>query len=177
MKQPVSLLFVLLCVTCVFHALHYLPLLPERSATHFGISGAPDCWGGKSELVITYLGTVALMAAIFLAIPLAMHRLPDAMINLPGKAYWLAPERREETLEWLSTSMMLLGCATLVLMMDIFHQTFMVNLGETSGLPHPFLSMGVFFGVVVIWCAIILIRFRRVQPPPPGGESRSRSWR
>ncbi len=170
MKQPVSLLFVLLCVACVFHALHYLPLLPERSATHFGISGAPDSWGGKSELVITYFGSVALMAAVFLAVPLAMHRLPDAMINLPNRSYWLAQERREETLEWLSGSMILLGCITLVLMLDIFHQVFMVNLGVATRLAHPGLSMCAYSAVIVIWCAALLARFRRARPPESGGN-------
>lgn len=170
MREPVIVLFVLLCLACVFHALHYLPLLPERSATHFGMAGAPDRWGGRSELVIVYLVTVALMAVLFLAIPLLMGRLPGSVINLPNRDYWLAPERREETLEWLSTSMILLGCAVLVLMMDIFHQTFMVNLGETSGLAHPFFSMCVFSGAVVIWCAVLLTRFGRVRPPDPGRD-------
>ncbi len=163
-------LIVMLCIACVFHALHYLPLLPERSATHFGVSGEPDRWGGRSELVIVYLGTVVLMAALFLAIPLAMGRLPGSVINLLNRDYWLAPERREETLEWLSTSMILMGCAVLMLMMDIFHQTFMVNLGEADGLPHPLLSICAFFGGVVIWCAVLLTRFRRVQPPDSGRD-------
>lgn len=170
MRAPVTVLFVLLCIACVFHALHYLPLLPERSATHFGISGEPDRWGERSELVIVYLGTVALMAALFLAIPLAFGRLPGSVINLPNRDYWLAPERREETLEWLSTSMILLGCIVLLLMMDIFHQTFMVNLGEAPVLAHPLFSMCAFFGVVVIWCAVLLARFRRVWQPDSGGD-------
>lgn len=170
MKQPAIVLFVLICSACILHAFYFLPQLPERTATHFGISGTPDRWGGRTELVIVYLGTVALMAAVFLAIPLAMHRLPDAMINLPERGYWLAPERREETLEWFATSMMLLGCATLVLIMDIFHQMFLVNLGETAVLPHPFFSMCAFSAVVVIWCIVLLRRFRRIRPPEPGGD-------
>lgn len=170
MRRSVIVLFVLLCLACVCHAFHYLPLLPERSATHFGVSGAPDRWGGKTELVIVYLGTVTLMAAVFLVIPLAMGRLPAASVNMPNRDYWLAPERREETLEWLSTSMILLGCVILVLMMDIFHQTFQVNLEETADLAHPLFSMYAFFGVVVIWCAVLLGRFRRVRQPDSGRD-------
>lgn len=170
MKGPVVLLFVLLCTACVYHALHYLPLLPERTATHFGISGTPDGWGGRTELVIVYLGTVVLIAAVFLAIPLALHRLPGAMINLPNRSYWLEPERREETLEWLSNSMILLGCFTLVLMMDSFQQVFVVNLGEAPRLTHPGFSMAAYSAVIVIWCAALLARFRRVQPQQSGGD-------
>lgn len=170
MKQPVAVLFVLLCLACVYHALHNLPLLPERTATHFSVSGTPDGWGGRVELVIVYLGTVALVAAVFLAIPLALRRLPDAMINLPNRFYWLASDRREETLEWLSTSMIILGCATLVLMMDIFHQMFMVNMGEATRLTHQGFSMCAYSAAIVIWCAALLARFRRVRPPESGGD-------
>jgi hypothetical protein len=45
-------------------------------------------------------GMPAVIAAVFGAVQL----LPDSLINLPAKHYWLAPERRKESLSWLTSA-------------------------------------------------------------------------
>jgi serine/threonine-protein kinase len=72
------------------------PSLPVRVATHFDWSGAPNGWAPRSVL-LTVMAAVCLMEILLFA-TLGGVRLTDRRINLPNKAYWLAPERREATL-------------------------------------------------------------------------------
>ena len=97
---PIAL-FLLLCVACLAHGLYYYPRLPAEVAHQFGASGQPDAWGSKEHFLVVYLVTVAVMAATFLGLGLAMPKIPNSAINLPNKEYWLAPERRRQTLDYM----------------------------------------------------------------------------
>lgn len=91
-KKPALSVFTLLCTACVWHALSYYPLLPERVAHHFNPSGQPDAWGSKMSFLNVYLIVVALMAATFFAIYLVLPKIPYSLVNLPNKEFRLAPE-------------------------------------------------------------------------------------
>ena len=70
--------------------------LPDRVASHFSAGGRPDAWMSRPANAAFTLGGAALVAALC-AGPLYLTRfLPDSTINIPNRAYWLAPERREE---------------------------------------------------------------------------------
>ncbi len=73
------------------------PSLPARVATHFDWSGAPNGWAPRPVLLSVMAG-VCLMEILLFA-TLGGVRLSDRRINLPNKAYWLAPERREATID------------------------------------------------------------------------------
>jgi hypothetical protein len=75
--------------------------LPPVVASHFDASGAPD--GALPRGL--YL---ALMGALLAGVPLLLALLPRWMIgrdgarlNIPHRQYWLAPDRREQTLDFL----------------------------------------------------------------------------
>lgn len=51
--------------------------------------------GVQDALVIVCVVTVAIMAAAFLGLSLAMPKMPDWAVNFPNKDYWSAPERRQ----------------------------------------------------------------------------------
>lgn len=71
--------------------------LPERVATHFGFNGKPDGWMSRSTHTIFILGTAALLGLICAGSTYLTRFFADSSINLPNRAYWLAPERRHET--------------------------------------------------------------------------------
>jgi hypothetical protein len=75
--------------------------LPERVAVHFGPSGLPDGWIMRGSYVETTLIFGAVVPA-FVAGVFAFIRVGDGrLMNIPRREYWLAPERRAETLAFV----------------------------------------------------------------------------
>jgi hypothetical protein len=153
--------FLLLCVVCVAQAFFYYPRLPERVAHHFGASGQPDAWGSKEHFLTVYLVVVGLMVVMFLGFALALRKIPGSLMNLPNKQYWLAPERRRETLDYIGSQFLWLGSLTMLLLLDVFHQSFMVHLGKAPGLGHFWITIGVYLVLTVVWCIVFFIKFRK----------------
>jgi serine/threonine-protein kinase len=75
--------------------------LPERVATHFGAGGEPNGWMTRAQHVQFTLLFGLLVPAFFLGIFAAIRPLGDRWLNIPRKDYWLAPERREETYDFI----------------------------------------------------------------------------
>ena len=155
--------YLAITAVCVVHAVHYLPLLPDRVPSHFDISGKPDDWMDKGPLMTLYLGIVAGLGALFIGIGVGIGwvgpKIPKVLINLPNKAYWFDPERRDTTFETLSALFLWYGSATVLLMLDIFHQSFLVALGRAETLGHMFLSMGLYLGFTLVWIVLLYRSF------------------
>ncbi|HXT01896.1 MAG TPA: DUF1648 domain-containing protein [Elusimicrobiota bacterium] len=162
MKNKLSLAaFLAAAVACAVQALHYAPMLPDRVASHFGPGGAPNGWMSSSTFIWTDLGIVALLTVMLLSVSFRMRSIDPAEIKLPNKDYWLAPERREGSVDFLSGYFLWFGTATLLLMLDIFHQVFRYNLFQTRELEHPGVSLGVYMAFALAWIAGLQLRFRR----------------
>jgi uncharacterized membrane protein len=162
-KRTVSLTILLvLTACCAAHALYYSGLLPERVAAHFNAAGMPDGWAGKETFIQIYLAAVALCTVLFFLLAVVFQQLPVSKINLPDKERLLSPQREGRTRELLSCGSAWLGSATLLFLMDIFHQSFQVALGA-AGLSHPVLSIGMYlaFGICgSIWLLMQLMNDR-----------------
>ena len=72
------------------------PMLPQRIATHFNAVGYPNGWSSPGALLSQLGVQLGLMTVLMLAAGW-VDRLPDQLVNLPNKDYWLAPERRAAT--------------------------------------------------------------------------------
>jgi uncharacterized membrane protein len=153
--------FIIILILCLGQAAYYYPLLPGRVASHFGASGLPDAWSSREAFIRMYLIVMALIVAAFPGIGFLLRKTPTSLINLPNKDYWLAPERREETIEYLANQFLWFGSATLLLLFDIFHQSFMVQLGRAQGLAHPVVSLVAYIGFAVLWSIALIRRFSR----------------
>jgi uncharacterized membrane protein len=151
--------FLVLCVLCVAQGVYYYPLLPERVASHFGLSGQPDAWSTKTSFVTFYFIITGFVTLLFLGIRFGMSKIPSSLINMPNKDYWLSPERKQETFDFMSHYFLWFASATLLLMLAMFHQTFQVNLGRANGLSHPMLSIGLYIGFSVLWTIGLVRRF------------------
>jgi len=137
--------------------------LPPIVASHFGPSGVPNGFMPRRS----YLGV---MMIIVLAVPVlttvgmgSMLRRPGARINLPHRDYWLAPERREDTVTVLLGHMRLFAVA-LVLLLTYVHG---LVVSANARLP-PLLdstlmmrALGVFLLFTITWIVMLLRRFRR----------------
>jgi uncharacterized membrane protein len=159
MRRLSLTVFLVLCVLCVAQAVYYYPRLPETVASHFNRAGQPDVWSSKATFVRIYLAVTGLVTILFLAVTFTMSKIPVSLINLPNKDYWLSEERRQDTLALLSHYFLWFASATLLLLLDIFHQSFQVHLGKAGALSHPMLSLGLYIGFSVIWSVSLFVKF------------------
>ena len=93
--------FIFLCLALIGEAIYYLPMLPERLATQFDFSGSPNRWSNKADFIIGLAGLLAFVGVHFGAAGPICRFISHFPGMLPNKKYWLAPERREDTLSYL----------------------------------------------------------------------------
>lgn len=113
---------------------YYAPLLPERIATHFGATGQPNGWMTKEAFLTSYAVLLLFDALMLGGIALALPKMPTETINLPNKEFWLAPERREATMRFVSEQMLWFGVATQALLVGIMQSVFQANLTPAPSL-------------------------------------------
>ena len=156
-------IMVLLILASVVQTLYYYPQLPGVIASHFNFEGTANGWQPKSVFFGIYGGIIVLIVLIFSASALFMDRVPDTLINLPGKDYWLAPERRAETFSFINGQMLMFSNATLVFILVVFHFAIRANLTPqrqlSSSIMLPLLGAYIFFSLV--WTLRFILRFRK----------------
>ena len=73
-------------------------IFPETVASHFDAAGVPNGYMPRSLYVRVLLAITILLPAALVLTSGSNLSSPGARINLPNRDYWLAPERREETI-------------------------------------------------------------------------------
>jgi hypothetical protein len=93
--------------------------LPERVATHFGGDGLANGFLSR-EFYRNFLLGFALGVPLFVVAMLSWFpRFFPRWTNLPNRDYWLAPERREASLRFLSQHALRLGCMLVALLWGV----------------------------------------------------------
>ena len=142
--------------------------LPDPMYTHFSTSGAPNGTGARASYAALIVILLAVLDGMFIAIAWTLPRIPDSLINMPRKDYWLAPERRAKTMAYLIDNLSWLGAATIGLMVWLNHDTIAANLSATGRLrTGGWLPMGAYTLYVVVWLVVFLRHFFR---PPQEDE-------
>lgn len=152
-------LFFVLCSAIYIGCLGYdYSFLPERVPSHFDWRGHPNGWMSRASLTL-FMGTVSLVLPIFVLAIAAWA--PDRFKNLPNRAYWLAPERRDETRTWL-----LLSCFWFCSFFILFN-TAVYYLIVQAALHHSNLNalalwscVSLFLGATLIWLLFLKARFK-----------------
>jgi uncharacterized membrane protein len=157
----------LVAALAAFQMIHYYPLMPGTMVVHFGTSGAPNGWSARPVFIATFGATEALIVLLGLALPSLIGRIPADFINIPNRQYWLASERRDESVSFIRTQVMWMETATLVFLMAIAQIIFTLNLsGAPRRLPGDFWIVAVAFVAVIVWFAArIMLRFRIPKSP------------
>lgn len=133
--------------------------LPERMASHFAYDGTPNGWQTKDAFFTAMFLVIATSAFVTFLVPVLMAFTPDILINLPNKWYWLAPERRRETLGFLGAQMGWFGCGLLFVLLYATWQAIQVNL------PHAgrFNSQGMLEVLIGFLIFAALLTFRMLR--------------
>jgi uncharacterized membrane protein len=146
----------------VLQLVHYYPLLPETMASHFDGSGQANGFQSRDGFAAFTMGILAMTLFIFAGLGWLFRVLPTEWFNLPNRDYWLARERRDETLEDLSRRMEWFGAASLGLYLYVIQRVIETNL---SGVPRldakdVLVPLGLYLGFTGVWMVGLLRRFR-----------------
>jgi predicted benzoate:H+ symporter BenE len=101
--------------------------LPERVASHFDIHGRPDGWMARDSAV-RFMALIGLGLPLFIVAVFGCVRfIPGRLVNLPHREYWLADERRDESLGWLAHVGAWFGCIMVAFMAALHHMIIKAN--------------------------------------------------
>lgn len=150
------LLYSLLFGAMAFHLAYYYPQLPERLAVHFGAAGAPDGWMLKDSFVVFSPAMLLGVSLVFYGLNFVMRHAPPRYLNLPHKDYWLAPERREQTLRRMGQDFLLIGLFLGAFLLAIEHLLVLANLRQPPGLDVG--QLLVCTGALVVATMYVLLR-------------------
>lgn len=140
---------------------YYYPNLPETMATHFNGFGEPDGWMSKQGFVL-FEGVILLLIIFeFTLLPLLIEKMPDSLINMPNKDFWLAEERRASTFLILRRYFEWFSVALLTLFIAVNQLVFRANITRTN-LPSTemWLILILFIAFVAGWLALFLKQFK-----------------
>lgn len=129
------ILFAMLLVFASFSWRADYHALPDRVASHFDTNGDPNGWMTKDHFLALNVALVGLAALVGLLPPFLVAKVPPALINLPNKAYWLAPERHAETVSFFVLWFGWFACALLIFVARIMYLVFLANVSSTFRLP------------------------------------------
>jgi len=159
-KTVPRIIFGLFAIAFVGYLISSGASLPERLATHFDWHGQPNDWTMRNNYLLVFgaLGTGA--AIIVVAICFAVRFFPTWTINIPRRDYWLVPERRTQTFDFLLRWGFWLGCLFLGFLAGVHHLVVQANTRNSVVLPSGIaLISGAFAVGLVVWTAFLLVHF------------------
>ena len=133
--------------------------LPERVATHFGANGVPNGWMTREGHVHFTLLMGLILPAFVLGIFGLIRLFQGKGLNVPNKDYWLSPERRQETLDFIQRQGIRFAGLFIAFLAGIHWSILAANRHVPTMLPTSYVGWiaGGFLVAAAIW---ILIFFR-----------------
>jgi uncharacterized membrane protein len=125
--------------------------LPALVAAHFDAAGRATGYLPRGPYIAILLLVTVVAPLLVVIIPNRAFSHPDVRINLPNRDYWLAPERREATVRFLSRQTLLF--AWLLVVFLCYTQWLVVR---ANALTPPTLDSRAFLGGLVLFLACVL---------------------
>ena len=164
-NSPAKLFFYLIIILSLIEAAYFYNLLPERTAIHYNIKGQPDSWNSKTAIILINVGVVIFMALLFRVLIFFIRKIPEGLINLPNKYYWLAEIRKEETYEVINNFLFWTVDITLLFFVFLFYLIYQANINHGASIaPDIWIVMIVY----IIALSILTIKFYKHFNKVPG---------
>lgn len=80
---------------------HYWAALPDPIALFFDADGKPGKWMPVRSVFIYYITALGIVAFTFITAGLLVDKKPRCFAIIPNRDYWLLPEHRSETLQYM----------------------------------------------------------------------------
>lgn len=137
--------------------------LPARVASHFARGGEANGWMPR-ESYVAFILSFALGVPLLVATLVAwLPRAFPGAVNLPNRAYWLAPERREQTLASLAAFAWSFGAALALLLAGVHWTVVAANARTPPRLEDAAVGalLAAFAITLAVWLLAWYLRFRR----------------
>jgi hypothetical protein len=131
-------------------------------ATHFGVSGEANGYMTRTVYVRFMLAFVVLLPLALNFLIARVLGLPNTRINIPHREYWLAPERRVDTVVRLQRHMNFFGVLLAAFLCYVHWQVVQANTHSPAVLNNGRFSTGLatFMAALVTWIVILRRDFR-----------------
>ena len=139
-------------------------LLPDRVASHFGITMAANCFVAKAQYFKSLLSVFITMNAVFIAMIALFPRTPSDLINTPNRQFWMRPENRQLFDKIFLARLYGLLTAINLIFTVLSYYVFKANMSTPVVLSSHFhVVMIAFFIVVVAGIVQLGVRLRRIN--------------
>ncbi len=163
MRRFLLPLFVAILASAVVFILATSAGLPERVASHFARSGQANGWMPRETYVPFILGAAVLVPLIVVTLLAWLPRVAPRAVNLPNRAYWLEPSRRDATLESLSAFAWSFGSVLTLLISGLHWAVVRANASAPPRLAETTVNslLAAFAIAIGVWILAWYLRFRR----------------
>ena len=137
--------------------------LPERVASHFGSSGAADSFMSRGVYMTFMIVFVVGLPLVMTGIMTLVFRGATTSLNIPNRDYWLAPERRADTIAFLTNHSMQFGTCLAVFFSYVHWIVVQANLRQPAALSNSaiYAGAGLLLLAIALWTAWLLLAFRK----------------
>lgn len=155
------LVFVLLAIYAAIHFSSSYAQMPEVVASHFNAHGTPNGWQTKTAFFGVFIAMTVLSVVIGFGLSAIIGAVPIQLINLPNKQYWLSPEHRGATLEFLKSYFAWFSCAIYLVMIVFFDYAVQSNMRPENppAVSHLWYTLAAFLTFVIAWLIRMFTRF------------------
>ncbi len=147
---------------CLGQAIYFTPKLPNTVASHFASDGTPNGHSSKMQFVALMVGINVGTTFLTAALAALLQRMPNSMINIPNKDFWLHPDRRTATLADTQLVLLIIAATTSIFLAALFHLTCVANLGDKRLPPVAMWSVtATYLAGIGALVARTLVKYRR----------------
>jgi uncharacterized membrane protein len=159
------LVFVLLAIYATIHFSSSYAQMPELVASHFNAHGTPNGWQTKTAFFGAFIAMTVLSVVIGFGLSAIIGAVPIQLINLPNKQYWLSPEHRGATLEFLKSYFGWFSCAIYLVMIVFFDYAVQSNLHpeNSPAVSYLWYTLAAFLTFVIAWLIRMFTRFGQLS--------------
>lgn len=135
--------------------------LPDIVASHFSGSGQADGYMPRRTYII-FMGVVTLAVPLSIVVVQALMVSRPDRLKLRNRDYWLAPERREKTLEFLNVHAMRFAAMLLLFLCVVHWLLLKANEVQPAHLDSGLFitALASFLVAMVVWLVAMFLRFR-----------------
>ena len=159
------LLLIISLIVRIILQVYYFTVLPEKVAINYGSGGQPNSWTSKEWNMGITITIYLINSLMFLSVPLMMNKIPLKYISLPKKEYWLASERKKESIPVIESWLSFFGLLTNIFIILVAHLVYEANLSDPVILNEFQFFMGivVYSLFMVIWLVLLFKKFNKTN--------------
>lgn len=151
--------FYTLLVLYVLHIIFLYIKLPAAIVLHYNGEGKPDNWGNKGIFVLIQL-LLLLLPLGFELLMKFFDKIPQSLINLGNKEYWLSDGKIQETKQYLIMMFRIFSIIYLTYIILIFSIVYNANITNTTLNMTIFIpALVIFLITTLVWTVVLLAKF------------------